>query len=588
VTQSSAAPPHHSQLCALRLQSQQQLRPLHALPPWPPLCNPRCPFRRRWPARAAAHSTRTRPLSPHPTIRLDALQSGDPAVIRRAQMNIARRRAGLRTPLPGETPAAGGGATGGRFTATPGTGAFCTPAMTPLPRPATGAATPSADPAASVPLLGGDGDAMGSRAAAAAALDAAAGAGARAPKMSLDRFCAHFTGEDNASFEGLLEAHNARKRARVAHHLEGKNAPLLLEGPHATDEYGSSGQAPSSLVLWKFEPKNRLYYDASQQPVLPYSAAEKAAMVAGPPKAVCHAATRLPGDAEEAQAAALAEAGLADAAPGGTLGAAAAAAGSGRDPAEAIAAGAAPRPGQVHGGGAAGPARAYLRTPSVAPGVGASPLVTWGEIAATPLRLVENPDEDISGLGLDLSGPEAGPSFKLPQVRRREAAAAQAFEKRKAQRRPSAAPGGGRGGGGSGTPLLDAMRRGTPGTPLSSAAQRLAAQLGRGQPGTGRGAGIGSGKGKGSALLSDGSLQQRLRASYGGTPAAPGGGSGTTPRLGATPRLTPQFGRRGGVVKPPRGSAARAPMVLPAAAATGSRSGGSITDNLLNLPAAGK
>jgi protein DGCR14 len=536
------------------------------------------------PARPTAPSLFSRAPSPPP--RLEAIQSGDPVAIRRAQLNIARRRAGLRTPLPGETPAP---ATGGRFTSTPGTGAFRTPAMTPLPRPATGAATPAglpgggggAGPDADAALLGEDGGAMGSRAAAAAALDAAGAAGARAPRMSLDRFLSHYTGEDNASFEGLLEAHNARKRAKVAHHLEGKNAPLQLEGPHNTDGYGSGGQAPSSLVLWKFEPKNRLYYDSSQQPVVPYSAAEKAAMVAGPPKAVRHAATRLSGDVEEEQAAALAAAGLAEpeAAAGGALGAAAAAAGSARDPAEAVAAGAAPRVGQVHGGAGA---RAYLRTPSVAPGAGgASPLVTWGEIAATPLRLVDAADEDLSGLGLDLSG-EPGPSFKLPQVRRREAAAAEAFEARRAARRPSAASGGG--GGKSGTPLLDAMRRGAPGTPLSSAGQRLAAQMGRGRtPGSG-------GKGAGTGMLADGSLQQRLRASYGGTPAATPGG-GATPRLGgSTSRATPQLGPRGGrVAKPPRGPAARAPTVVAAGGAAsgagaGAGAGGSITDDLLNLP----
>ncbi|GBF97554.1 hypothetical protein Rsub_10155 [Raphidocelis subcapitata] len=483
---------------------------------------------------------------------LDAVQSGDPAAIRRAQLNIARRRAGLKTPLPGETPAPGGG--GGGFTATPGTAAR-TPAMTPLPRPPTGAATPA-------PAGGGGADGPGG------ALEAAAATGARAPKMSLDAFLSRYTGEDNASFEALLEDHNARKRARHAHHLEGKDAPLQLEGPAPTDEYGTSGQSPSTLRLWKFEPKNRLYYDASQQPLLEYSAAERAAMVAGPPKGLRHDATRLAAEVEEAQALALAAAGLADPDAAAALVPGAGAA----DPAEALAAGA-PPPAQH---GAPGPGRAYLRTPSVAPGVGASPLVTWGDIAATPLRLAEDFGEDLGALGIDPSAAD-GPQFRMPQVRRREAAGREAFDKKKA------AAAARRRGGGSATPLLDSMRRGAPGTPLSSAAQRLAAQLGKGAPGGGGGGGGGGSGGRGSTgLLSDRSLSQNLRASYGGasgTPSARPRTASATPQLGLTPRLRAAPAPRGSKPGP-------APPAAAAAAAAGAppNAGGSITDDLLKLP----
>ncbi|KIZ04367.1 WD repeat-containing protein 40A [Monoraphidium neglectum] len=338
--------------------------------------------------------------------------------------------------------------------------------------------------------------------------------------MTLDQFLSSYTGEDNASFEVLLEASNARKRAKVAHHLEGKDAPLLLEGPSPTDEYGTSGQAPSSLVLWKFTPKNRLYYDASQQAVLEYSAKERAAMVAGPPKGVRYAATRVAAETEEEQQAQLAAAGLAAGASGsdddgdGFPGAAAPEARG--DPAEALAGGRA-APAQR---GAAG-ARAYLRTPTIAPGAGASPLVTWGDVAATPLRLVENPEEDWAALGVDPGGGE-GPQFRLPQVRRREAAAKEVFEKKKAaafRRRAAGGPAGG-----SATPVLDSLRRAA-GAPLSSAGQRLATQLGKGRLAAGTPSAGVRGGGSSTGLLSDAALQQRLRASYSGTP-------GGAPRAG--------------------------------------------------------
>ena len=583
---------------------------------------------------AAAHSScdaraftapNPNPLST-PTTTTTTSTTGDPSTIRRAQINIARRRAGLKTPLPGETPHHQGGVTGARFTATPGTALF-TPAMTPLGRPATGAvgdaaasgATPSAGGTAVVTAVAdGGGAPLPTNAEAAAALAAAGAAGARAPKMSLDAFLAHFTGEDNASFEALQEAAVARKRARHAHHLEGKNAPPQLEGPHATDGYGTGGQAPGTLTLWRFEPKNALYYDTSERPALALTAAERAAMVAGPPKGVRHAATRLAPGFEEAREAALAEAGLG---PAGTAAAAAAAGGGGgaaavaavvpggRDPAELVAAGAAAAP---HG--AAAPPRAYLRTPSLAPGVGASPLVTWGDVAATPLRLLDGlgpEDGDLAALGLaaagdDPAGGGGGPQFRLPEVRRREAAANAALEKRKAAARRGS--GGSSGGGGAtpgramltpgragagATPLLDSLRRTAPGTPLSSAAQRLAAQLGkgggRGTPAGHYGGGGGGGGAGGSStgMLTDSGLQRHLRASYGG------GGSGVaTPLAGRTP-LAGGGGGRAGSATP--GAAAvlkpRPPRAPPQPAGKGGDGGGGggggggqITDGLLRLP----
>ena len=55
--------------------------------------------------------------------------------------------------------------------------------------------------------------------------------------------------------------------------------------------------------------------------------------------------------------------------------------------------------------------RAYVATPSFTPGAGGeSPLMTWGEIDGTPLRL--DADDDIH-----VEPATAGPQFKVPDAR---------------------------------------------------------------------------------------------------------------------------------------------------------------------------
>lgn len=421
---------------------------------------------------------------------LQAVQSGDPALIKRAQLNIARRRAGLRTPVAHD-------ANGAPNTSaiTPGTGLLRTPAMTPAV--ALGGATPAAGrtPAG---------------AAAAAALQeqgmdpvsAQQQVGARAPGMGLDQFFTAYEGEDNASFQVLHEQTLARKRAKVTHHLEDKNRPLLLEaGGHSTDEYGSSGQAPSTVLSTKHVPKNALYYDSSQQPQLALTAAEKATIVAGPAKVINYGATRSlhedadgPGEAGSSQRSKAAAA----LAPG------------------------------TQGYG-------YMRTPQIVPGVNESPLMTWGDIASTPLRLDPAGQPDLQGMEMDLglddmddaeaAAAAMGKQFTLPEVRSRETAAQQLMAKKAASYRKKQAPLQR-----SNTPLLNSLRRttglGTParasmpgsGTPgLSAAGLKLAQQLKR--PGTGQ---RGGSSGVTSAALQGGDFQ--LRASYqraGSTPSRP-------------------------------------------------------------------
>uniref|UniRef100_A0A383VKX1 Nuclear protein Es2 n=1 Tax=Tetradesmus obliquus TaxID=3088 RepID=A0A383VKX1_TETOB len=474
---------------------------------------------------------------------LQAVQSGDPAQIKRAQLNIARRRAGLRTPLAHDGTAAPGTAA-----LTPGTGLLRTPAMTPAvgSAAAAAAATPARTPAG---------------AAAAAALQqqgldpvsAQQAVGAKAPSSGLDQFFSSYQGEDNASFQQIQKKTIERKRAKMVHHLQDKNTPLLLEaGGHSTDEYGTSGQAPSTVLSTRHEPKSALYYDSSQRQALALTAAEQAAMVQGPPKSINLAATRsiCAGPLQEPMAAppsAAAPARGSISVPAAAVVVdAAAAAGEGsaeQRQADRLAA-AAVAPG-TRGYG-------YMKTPQIVPGADASPLMTWGDIASTPLRL-DGTDHDIEGLGVlgeEYEDGVPGRQFTMPQVRTREVAAQQMHASRSAavkQRGGAGAAGVGGGasglGGrpGSATPLLDSLRRGsssvrltgqrsgaagsTPVHGLSAAGLKLAKQLGKGsRPGTGARADSGPG-----SALAGSAADLQLRASYKG-----GSGAAATPvRVGA-------------------------------------------------------
>jgi protein DGCR14 len=511
---------------------------------------------------------------------LQAVQSGDPASIKRAQLNIARRRAGLRTPVHGS-------AAQHASAITPGTtGLLRTPAMTPAvgATPAAGRTPAGAAAAAALQEQGMD------------PVSAQQQAGARAPALGLDQFFSAYEGEDNASFQVLHEQTLARKRAKVTHHLEDKNRPLLLEaGGHSTDEYGTSGQAPSTVLTTKHTPKNALYYDSSQQRQLALSAAEKATIVAGPPKAINHVGTRAlhEDDADAASS-------------------------DGQQRGSSKAAAAALAPG-TRGYG-------YMRTPQIVPGVDASPLMTWGDIASTPLRLdaAGQPDSSLADLqAFDLGFEEldeaeaaaaaAGKAFTLPEVRSRETAAQQLMAKKAASYRRGKQPSGTSAQRGSSTPLLDSLRRATglatpgggrssrgatPGgsTPggLSAAGLKLAQQLKR--PGTGqRGGGVGgSSSGGRSGGVSSGSAAPALvggdlalRASYQrqrGTPSRlPTGQQARPSGWEATPGRTGGSSSSRGVVGGGSSVGAQQGSSGKAAATKQSVGGGNITDDLLKL-----
>jgi hypothetical protein len=192
---------------------------------------------------------------------MQALRSGDRERIRQAQISIAHRRAGLKTPMlgggggafrqPGATPDGGLGDTpSGR----PGTSGWSTPGTAPRTL-----STPAMTPLAHAP----DATPSGAAAAAAAACPAAAlcagGAQLRAPPMGLDSYLAQHTSEDNASFSKVVGEEQKKKRIKVgaswvlAQRLPAFSVPVclpankLINTPWGVNEGSLPVMCPASL-----------------------------------------------------------------------------------------------------------------------------------------------------------------------------------------------------------------------------------------------------------------------------------------------------------------------------------------------------
>ncbi|KAL3159304.1 hypothetical protein ABBQ32_011258 [Trebouxia sp. C0010 RCD-2024] len=437
---------------------------------------------------------------------LQAVRSGNPSQLQQAQLNIAQRRAGIRTPI-GATPA-GFGTPGASLLRTPGLG------TTPM------GGMPSMTPRLGVNTAG-----------------QVVTSGPQDP--TLDKFFAQHNSEDNASFQELLKASQQRLRKAkpwlfknhnpttdttqllltsgqtdtqaqqlpavapppgdstaqqsTSGEADSSDAPAAqqpstsLSGqtlPHAneatialrgagqgagqpntssgqmvlldsvstrdadrvvrrpavqTDGFGTTGQDSQTLLSWPHTNKSALYYDSSQRDVVPYTEEELADMVQGPPKQIKHSATRFPSDFDTSQ-----QTSKAAGAQAGMQG---------------------QQPGAIRGYG-------VLNTPAFTPGPDASPLMTWGDIGSTPIRLDQEDDIHVST--------STGPAFKMAGVPARDqlgrgiAQKATMSLKRKAAAR-------------AGTPLAGGLptgRRRAAGTPLplSSAGKRLASSLRGGTP----------------------------------------------------------------------------------------------------------
>ncbi len=311
------------------------------------------------------------------------------------------------------------------------------------------------------------------------------------------------------------------------------------------------------MLVWPHKQKNTLFYDGSQQTALALSDSELAQRVAGPPKSISHANTRF--------SAASSDAGH----------------GPGTDTPSSVGTPSTDAGQPSAGAGdSAGPGAGYglLATPSFTPGGAGdeSPIMTWGDIASTPLRLG---DDDMPE-GADAGGPSfrIAPNRRKEEVGRRMAVQAGAALKRRATgyigtplarqaAEAAAAAAAGlkpptteerlaAGGGslvrtptGARTPLAGSV------TPLSAAGRRLVQSMRAGTP-------VGSAD----------AVNKQLRASYrspavrtrAGTPGFGPGGS--TPHLGVAGDMTPEL-----------------KLQRLRQAALAEKAGAQITDDLLNF-----
>ncbi len=212
---------------------------------------------------------------------MQAVRSGDPEAVRQAQMNIAHRRAGMKTPI-GATPA---------HLITPGASMLWAPARQGTPAMTPGGATPAMTPGLYQ---------SGQHSSSTQLQDSAV------PSMSLDKFFRQHNSEDNASFSIIREGEVKRRRAEKPWLFSNKN-PQQLEAPAAGDSNTFALPAPHDdrpnlLISWPHTNKNALYYDSSQQAALALTKEELDQQVMGPPRQISHSNTRVKSSGADEQA----------------------------------------------------------------------------------------------------------------------------------------------------------------------------------------------------------------------------------------------------------------------------------------------
>jgi len=232
-----------------------------------------------------------------------------------------------------------------------------------------------------------------------------------APDISLDRFLAKNTSEDNASFEKIMEESKIRLREKYAWLFEAEknqeskqNMNLALPSCEEQVKLGLNDK-PYNLDSWTYKSRNMLMYvpdgvDLNAKELIEKNAKKE--------REIKHENTRFAHDPFNSVSCKTA---LSEAANEhsdmkrqvGKIGVDGALEAPNATP-------------KVKGYG-------FLATPSPAPGVDASPLMTWGELEGTPLRLDATPSAS------------SGPTFKIPEPPRREQLGHQLVEEMNKQHR---------------------------------------------------------------------------------------------------------------------------------------------------------
>ncbi|KAD3066617.1 hypothetical protein E3N88_34497 [Mikania micrantha] len=315
---------------------------------------------------------------------LEATRTGDPMLIRDAQLKIIERRSGKGIDTEGKI-------------RTPGSTFFRNTTPLELDR------TPGTDRFVKDELL----DAKELLVKDDGSVDT--------DSLSLDEFFRRYTSEDNDSFSKLIEKVNKNKRLRYEFLLEGENRDKgLIEGSkrdRITDGYGTSDQPLATLDGWKYTAKNLLMYHPADRGEAPLTQEERANRLKQMTKEISKTNTRFHGkmvdySPKEDDEVAV----IYNPVAGGTpvpwsM--------SDRDgdkmkkyDLEELRK--TPNPFYVESSKKADNGYSFVKTPSPAPGVDESPFITWGEIEGTPLRL-EPEDTPI-----DIGGSGNGPQFNIP------------------------------------------------------------------------------------------------------------------------------------------------------------------------------
>ncbi|KAL8150983.1 hypothetical protein V2J09_020791 [Rumex salicifolius] len=318
---------------------------------------------------------------------LEAVRSGDPLQIRDAQLKIMERRQGKGSNADSQ----------GKFP-TPGS-TFFRDSATPFQFEKSPAGTGN-DLAGKAPEGEGDG------------VDAS---------VSLDKFFRQYTSEDNESFTKIIEKVNRKRKERYGYLLEGEKEEDVLtiedvKRDRITDGYGTSYQPPSTLEGCKFVAKNLLMYHPADRGEVPLTDEEMAERLKGLTKEISKPNTRFHGNmwssSKNDESVDIVYAPVAGATPLPLNLADREMDKSRRYDLEDLRK--TPTKFYVESEKKAKNGYNYVKTPSPAPGVDESPIITWGEIEGTPLRL------DPEDTPFDIGGSSDGPHFKIPNMPTRD------------------------------------------------------------------------------------------------------------------------------------------------------------------------
>ena len=226
--------------------------------------------------------------------------------------------------------------------------------------------------------------------------------------LSLDKFLQKNTSEDNASFSKIMEETRKKHREKYAWMFDGEKEQnekvrqiLALPGP-GNEQQKAIENRPTNLDTWTYKSFNSLMYVPDG---VPLDINEQINDKSKEEKEICHKNTRFQGNPFDLNSskATLIEAMRDNSAVRKKMGKV------GID-------------GKLQDDSPKVQGYGFIATPSPAPGVDESPLMTWGEVADTPLKL-ENPSET------------PGPTFKIPEPPKREVIGHQLVDKISKQHR---------------------------------------------------------------------------------------------------------------------------------------------------------